>query len=89
MFLSITVTKIKQIHIFFIYLQTDWGMNNKMVLITLPKATIYDTDILNYVDLLHLPDFVGVKMRDELSINSRPQECGILNLEPHTEEGSH
>ena len=62
---------------------------NNMEQITLPKATMYDTDILHYVNLLHIPDFRGVKMRDELSTNPRFKECGILNLEPHIEEGSH
>ena len=62
-------------------------MNNMQC--SLPKTTMYDTDILHYADSLQIPDFTGVKMKDELSIKPRFTECGILNLEPHTEEGSH
>jgi len=49
---------------------------------------MYDDDILHYVDSLHIPHFKGVKMRDEL-VTPWDKECGVLNLEPHTEEGSH
>ena len=55
----------------------------------LPKTTMFDGDILHYADSLQIPDFTGVKMRDELPLNPGFKECGILNLEPHTEEGSH
>ena len=56
--------------------------------VILSLKTMYDTDILYYMNLLHISDFKGVKMRDEFS-NPRFKECGISNLEPHTEEGSH
>ena len=55
---------------------------------SLPKTTMYDDDILHYVDSLHIPHFKGVKMRDEL-VTPWDKECGVLNLEPHMEEGSH
>ena len=55
----------------------------------LPKNTLFDDDILHYASSLQIPDFAGVKMRDQLPIHPGFKECGILNLEPHTEQGSH
>ena len=50
---------------------------------------MYDDDILYYARILNILNFTGVKMRDELPLNPGFKECGILNLEPHTEQGSH
>lgn len=57
--------------------------------ITLPVRPLYSDDIYNYVQLLHIPHFMGVKMRDELPSTPRVRECGILNLNTHLQSGSH
>ena len=50
---------------------------------------MYDSDILNYVQRLRIPNFRGVKMRDELPSKPRKIESGILNLNTSYEAGSH
>ena len=57
--------------------------------VTLPKQSMYDGELVRYVTLLKIPDFRGVKMRDELPIKPREIECGILNLNSHLQKGSH
>lgn len=57
--------------------------------ITLPRDTMFDTDLKRYVHILSIPHFRGVMMRDELSNNPLNEECGILNLNTHNESGSH
>ena len=57
--------------------------------VTLPKEAMYDGELVRYVALLKIPDFRGVKMRDELPIKSHDIECGILNLNSHLQKGSH
>ena len=57
--------------------------------IVLPNSTMYDSDILNYVRRLRIPNFRGVKMRDELPSKPRKIESGILNLNTSYEVGSH
>ena len=55
----------------------------------LPNSTMYDSDISNYVRRLRIPNFCGVKMRDELPSKPRKIESGILNLNTSYEAGSH
>ena len=55
----------------------------------LSSETLYEDDIIDYVNKLKIPYFVGVMMRDELSIQPKLNECGILNLNNHYEQGSH
>ena len=51
---------------------------------------MYDSDILNYVRRLRIPNFRGVKMRDELSkTKPRKNESGVLNLNTSDQTGSH
>ena len=57
--------------------------------IILPKGTMYDGEILRYAQALKIPDFRGVKMRDELPSKPFKQECGILNFNTHDQQGSH
>ena len=45
--------------------------------------------ILEYIDLLKVPKFRGVFMRDELPKRINPVECGIVNLSPHEQLGTH
>ena len=61
-------------------------MENK---ITLPKNALFTSDILHLAKLMEVPNFVGVKMRDELKGKSRSRECGIVNLNTSSEPGSH
>lgn len=57
--------------------------------ITLPSKTLFDSDLSRYVDILRIPHFRGVLMRDELPNKPLDVECGILNLNTHTQRGSH
>ena len=57
--------------------------------IRLPKSALSTSDILHLIELLEIPTFAGVKMRDELKGKSRPIECGIINLNTSSESGSH
>ena len=60
-----------------------------MVKIKLPSEIMYEGDLLRYAQLLKIPDFRGVKMRDELPNKIYDVECGILNLNIHLQNGSH
>ena len=55
----------------------------------LPTTTTTDKELIHYVKELNIPNFHGVKMRDELPAKTRKTECGILNLETTQENGSH
>ena len=46
-------------------------------------------DLLKYVDVLKVPKFRGVFMRDELPERPNPVECGIVNLSAHEQLGTH
>ena len=49
----------------------------------LPTHTMYDGELLHFVEKLHIPNFRGVKMRDELPKKPHNRECGILNFNTH------
>ena len=57
--------------------------------IRLPLHTMYEGDLYRYANILHIPDFRGVRMRDQLEKSTRENECGILNLNTHLQSGSH
>ena len=57
--------------------------------VILPRETLYDGEILRYVEILKIPYFRGVKMRDELPSNPLTKECGILNFNTADQSGSH
>ena len=57
--------------------------------ILLPQNTLCTSDILNLVDLIKIPNFAGVKMRDELKGAAKTKECGIINFNTSSEPGSH
>ena len=64
----------------------------KSLVVTLPTHAMYDGELLRLAERLKIPDFRGVKMRDELlPAMRRPhnRECGILNFNTYDEEGSH
>ena len=46
-------------------------------------------DILNYIDILKVPNFRGVFMRDQLPRSAKSVECGIMNFNTHNQPGSH
>ena len=46
-------------------------------------------DILKYIDVLKVPKFRGVFMRDELPEQVHTVECGIVNLSTHEHLGTH
>ena len=46
-------------------------------------------DILHFMNLLEVPNFRGVFMRDELPKIPKPLECGIMNFNTHDQSGSH
>ena len=58
-------------------------------MIELPVDTLYSDDILHYAEKLQIPNFIGVFMSDELPANALREESGVLNLQRHTELGSH
>ena len=62
---------------------------DRVMEVTLPKHTMYDGELLRYVEKLQIPDFRGVKMRDELPPRPHHQECGVLNFNTHLQRGSH
>ena len=60
-------------------------------IISLPNKTLYDGEINYYaLNLLRIPNFRGCKMKDELSMQKPIDvECGVVNLNNHTQKGSH
>ena len=46
-------------------------------------------DIFKYIDILQVPHFRGVFMRDELPQRIKTLECGIMNFNTHEQTGSH
>ena len=46
-------------------------------------------DIFKYIDILQVPHFRGVFMRDELPQRIKTLECGIMNFNTHEQIGSH
>ena len=46
-------------------------------------------DLVRYIDILKVPNFRGVFMRDELPHRINTLECGIMNFNTHLQIGSH
>ncbi len=57
--------------------------------IELPKSTLYEDQLLQYVKLFKLSTFRCIAMRDELPDRPWASECGILNLNCSSQSGSH
>jgi hypothetical protein len=53
------------------------------------SKALSNIDLLEYIELLKVPKFRGVFMRDELPKRINPIECGIVNLSPHEHLGTH
>lgn len=60
----------------------------KMILY-LPSKTLSSGDILELNNVLQIPHFRGVMMRDELHSNPKDAECGVVNLNTSRESGTH
>ena len=57
--------------------------------VTLPTHTMYEGELLHLAKLMKIPNFRGVKMRDELPTKPHKRECGILNFNTADQQGSH
>ena len=57
--------------------------------VTISENTLTNVDILKYVQQLQIPFFRGVFMRDTLPKSPYQKECGVLNLNKESQEGSH
>jgi hypothetical protein len=55
----------------------------------LPKRALYSSDIRKLARQLKIPNFVGVRMRDQLNGRVGRYECGIVNLDTTSGSGSH
>ena len=67
--------EVNNMRVFELNLDADEGLTN--------------IDIFKYIDLLKVPKFRGVFMRDELPKRVNPVECGIVNLSAHKQLGTH
>ena len=59
------------------------------MIVKLPESTTYDSDLEYLAKVLKIPNFRHVHMRDEILGTPFTQECGIINLNTHTQSGSH
>ena len=57
--------------------------------IFIPKQTLTNFDLIEYVRKLKIPKFRGVFMSDTLPRKSHEEECGIVNLNTSKSKGSH
>ena len=57
--------------------------------ISIPDKALSNVDIMYYKEVLNIPNFRGVFMRDELPKNPYDIECGIVNFNTSLEPGSH
>ena len=53
----------------------------------LPLKALSDLELARFG--IVIPKFIGVYMRDELHGRPKNNECGILNFNTHTQQGSH
>ena len=67
--------EVNNMRVFELNLDADEGLTN--------------IDIFKYIDVLKVPKFRGVFMRDELPKRVNPVECGIVNLSAHEQLGTH
>jgi hypothetical protein len=57
--------------------------------IVLPNRRLSNLDIEHAVKQLNIPDFIGCLCRNELPDKANAKECGILNLDDTSGEGTH
>ena len=51
--------------------------------------TLTNFDLINYAKQLHIKNFRGVFMQDELPKRIKTNECAIVNLQKSDQDGSH
>ena len=57
--------------------------------IEIPKKALSNFELVKYVNILKIPNFRGVFMRDSLPKKPHMIECGIVNFNTSLEPGSH
>ena len=58
--------------------------------VVISEKSLTNFDLIDYVWKLHLPNFKGVFMRDNLPSQRRKEnECGIMNFNTSSQKGSH
>ena len=57
--------------------------------VVLPNRPLTNLEIIDAVKKLHIPSFRGVFVRDALPRKPNKNECGILNLDDSTGNGTH
>ena len=55
----------------------------------IPLQTMSNYDIIRVAKKLKIKNFRGCYMRDTLPKHINTNECGIVNLEPDSEQGNH
>ena len=55
----------------------------------LTNKPLTNFEIIDAVEKLRMPRFRGVFVRDNLPYNPKKNECGILNLDDTSGEGTH
>ncbi|KAE9522932.1 hypothetical protein AGLY_016563 [Aphis glycines] len=63
--------------------------NEKRLIKTLPDRPLTSRDIIKYIVKFNINHFRGVFSRDDLPKKLRTIECGILNLDVSSGDGSH
>ena len=62
----------------------------KVYELDIPSDTaLTNFDLIRYINILKVPYFRGVFMKDELPKRIKPLECGIMNFNTHDQFGSH
>lgn len=56
----------------------------------LPTHTLTDLEINQIIAKINIPTYIGTLMSDEISgFKTKNDVCAIINLQPHTDVGSH
>ena len=62
----------------------------KVYELDIPSDTaLTNFDLIRYINILKVPYFRGVFMKDELPKRIKPLECGIMNFNTHDQFGFH
>ena len=73
-----------------IIILSDFIINMKVYEVDIPSdKSLSNFDLVRYINILKVPNFRGVFMRDELPSRINTLECGIMNFETHTQPGTH
>lgn len=55
----------------------------------MPRRPLTNVDLVKFVNVLKIPNFRGVYMRDRLPSKIKTKETGIVNLDTFTGRGTH